>query len=118
MPTDLRVLIPAGHFADQLLRHDLPQLSEERRRQTLAFMESRLHVLPAPMTVGVGAVAGLVGAIGAIIGHRRLVEVLARRALPVVRDYVRLLRSLSFAYVWETWPDTAPDGSTLGGTAK
>ncbi|CAN5553804.1 MAG: hypothetical protein H0V69_00555 [Acidimicrobiia bacterium] len=111
--TDLRVRIPAGKFAEQLLRHDLPGLSDEQRRQTLAFMESRLRVLPSPMTVGVGAVAGVVGALCAVIGHRRVVGVLARRALPVVRDYVRLLRSLSFAYVWETWPGTAPDGSPL-----
>ena len=26
---------------------------------------------------------------------------------PSLGDYVRLLRSLGYAYVWETWPDTA-----------
>jgi len=112
-PAGLRVPIPADRFAEQLLRHDLPGLSDERRRQTLAFTQSRLRVLPSPMTVGVGAVAMLVGALGSVIGHRRVAEVLGHRALPVVRDYVRLLRSLSFAYVWETWPDTATDGSSI-----
>lgn len=118
MPADLRVRIPAGRFAEQLLRHDLPRLSAERRRLTLAFTQSRLHALPAPMTVGVGAVAGAVGVLGSIFGQGRVASLLGRKAVPVVRDYVRLLRSLSFAYVWETWPDTAPDGSSPGGTAR
>lgn len=115
MPTGLRVPIPAGRFAEQLLRHDLPQLSDDRRRQTLAFVHSRLDVLPGPMTLGVAAVAVLVGIAGAVVGHGRVAGVLANRALPVVRDYVRLLRSLSFAYVWETWPNTASDGSIVVG---
>ena len=28
-------------------------------------------------------------------------------------EYVRLVRSLAYAYVWETWPDTAPDGAPM-----
>ena len=36
----------------------------------------------------------------------------ARRPLPLAGDYVRLVRSLGYAYVWDAWPDTSPDGSS------
>jgi hypothetical protein len=45
------------------------------------------------------------------VGRRRVVRLLAARPLPVVGDYVRLVRSLTYAYVWETWPATAADGA-------
>ena len=109
-PLALRIPIPAGRFARELLSGDLPALPEDRREATLSFVESRLLALPGPMTVGVGAVALAVGALGTVFGHRRVAGFLGTRPLPVVRDYVRLLRSLSLAFVWETWPDTAPDG--------
>ena len=108
---NLRVSIPAGRFAGALLVNDLPGLPVERRAPTLAFVESRLHALPGPMSVGVGAVAACVGVFGAVVGHARLARFLGRTAVPVIRDYVRLLRSLSLTYVWETWPGTRPDGT-------
>ncbi len=48
-------------------------------------------------------------------GRRTVVGVLARRPLPLLGEYVRLVRSLAYAYVWETWPDTTthrPPAST------
>ena len=65
------------------------------------------------MRLAVGVVATVVGAVGRVAGTRRLVAVLARRPLPVLGEYVRLVRSLAYAYVWETWPDTAASGRPL-----
>ena len=31
--------------------------------------------------------------------------------LPLLGEYVRLIRSLGYAYVWETWPQTRPTGA-------
>ncbi|MEJ7721491.1 MAG: hypothetical protein WKF58_14130 [Ilumatobacteraceae bacterium] len=107
----LRMRVPALRFADALVAHDLPRLSADRRAAAVAFAQSRLAVLPSPMSFGVGAVGAVVAIVGAVVGHARLAEFLARRPVPVVRDYVRLLRSLSIAYVWETWPDSRADGS-------
>ena len=39
---------------------------------------------------------------------------LARRPLPVAGEYVRLMRSLTYAYIWETWPDTSAIGPAAG----
>ena len=38
------------------------------------------------------------------------IAVSTRIPLPFVSEYPRLIRSLAFAYVWERWPDTKPDG--------
>jgi hypothetical protein len=31
--------------------------------------------------------------------------------LPLVGELARLIRSLGFAFVWETWPDSSPTGA-------
>ena len=63
------------------------------------------------MRVGVGVVGLAIAGAGRIVGPARLAAFLARRPLPVVGDYVRLLLSLVFAFVWDRWPDTAPTGA-------
>ncbi len=98
-------------FCHHLLVVDLPALPPERRAATVAFAVDRAAGLPTPMRVGVGAVAAVVNVAGRVVGFGRVTRVLARRSLPVLGEYVRLLRSLSYAFVWETWPDTAPDGA-------
>ena len=97
-------------FCDELLVHDLPDLPAERRAAVVAFAGRRIAGLPTPMRLGVGAVAALVGALARVIGRARLVGLLAARPLPVLGEYVRLVRSLGYAYVWETWPATTPTG--------
>ena len=97
-------------FADQLVTHDLPGLPAERRAEVVAFAVRRVAGLPSPMRVGVGAVAVIVGAGSRLFGRRRVTAFLASRPLPVFGEYVRLIRSLAYAYVWETWPGTAVDG--------
>ena len=101
-------------FSDEVIAHDLPALPDERRAAVVAFAVRRIDGLPSPMKLGVGLIAVLVGAVGRIVGLRRLVGMLARRPLPVLGDYVRLVRSLGYAYVWDTWPATGPDGSAVG----
>lgn len=100
-----------AEFSDGVLAADLPGLPPQRRAQTAAFTERRIAGLPSPMKLGVGAVAIAVGAVGRLVGTARLAHILARHPLPILGDYVRLVRSLGYAYVWETWPSTAADGS-------
>jgi hypothetical protein len=97
-------------FCDHVLLHDLPDLPADRRRSTVEFTVRRVTGLPSPMKVAVGAVALVVGALGRILGTGRVVRVLATRPLPVLGEYVRLMRSLTYAYVWDTWPDTTHSG--------
>jgi hypothetical protein len=98
-------------FSDRLLAVDLPRLPIVRRDETVAFATRRVAALPSPMRAGLIAVAVAVAIAQRIAGRTRVVRVLAGRPLPLVGDYVRLIRSLSYAYVWETWPATAADGA-------
>jgi len=100
-----------GPFADRLLALDLPSLDAERRREVVAFTTRRVDGMPSPMRVGVVSIAAVVRALLLLPGSARVVHLLARTALPLVGEYVRLLRSLGYAYVWETWPGTRPDGA-------
>lgn len=105
-------------FSDQVIATELPRLPAARRAEVVAFCVRRISGLPSPMGLGVTIVASTVAGVGRVIGLSRLVRVLGRFPLPVVGEYLRLVRSLSWAYVWETWPSTAPDGqdrSVAGG---
>ena len=104
-PADL-----VARFSDVLLAADLPDLPAERRREVTAFVGRRVDSLPSPMRVGLSAVAIVTGAAGAVVGRGRVVALLRRHPLPLAGDYVRLVRSLGYAYVWERWPDTGPRG--------
>jgi hypothetical protein len=64
------------------------------------------------MRAGVSVVAIAVALAGRLAGGRGTARLLARHPLPVVGDYVRFVRALTTAYVWETWPSTAADGAT------
>jgi hypothetical protein len=114
MPPPMRPFPPSGSvaaFSDRLVAYDLPELPAERRAAVVSFAGRRIALLPSPMRLGVGVVAVAVGALGRIVGTGRLAGFLARHPLPVLGEYVRLVRSLAFAYVWETWPATAPNGA-------
>lgn len=112
MPTRLlpRLQPPIGSFSGQVLARDLPDLTAERRAEVVAFVERRVATIPTPMRTGVGLVAVVVAGLGRLLGGRRVAGLLASRPLPVAGEYVRLVRSLAYAYVWETWPDTTPSG--------
>jgi len=100
-----------ARFSDHVVANDLPALPADRRAETVAFAGRRIAMLPSPIKLGVGAAAILVDGLGRVMGPRRLVRLLAARPLPVLGEYVRLVRSLAYAYVWDTWPDTEPDGA-------
>jgi hypothetical protein len=104
-----------AEFCEQVVASDLPDLPPDRRDVTVAFATRRIAGLPSPMKVAVGLVAVVVGGLGRVVGTRRLVGLLASRPLPIAGEYVRLVRSLTYAFVWETWPDTTRSGRPLDG---
>jgi hypothetical protein len=65
------------------------------------------------MRLAVGAVALTVGGVGRVVGAHRVAALLAGHPLPIAGEYVRLVRSLAYAYIWERWPDTAATGRPL-----
>jgi hypothetical protein len=102
-----------AEFCEQVVAHDLPDLPPDRRAATVAFATRRIAGLPSPMKVAVGLVAIAVGGLGRVLGPGRLVALLATRPVPVAGEYVRLMRSLTYAFIWETWPDTSSSGRPL-----
>ena len=106
---DVRRLVE--DFADRLATVDLPALPAERRAAATAFAGRRFAALPSPMRAGVSVVAVAVAGAGRILGGRSVARLLASHRLPLVGDYVRLVRALTTAYVWEIWPSTAADGA-------
>src|SRR5262245_33430502 len=102
---------PVAGFCDRLVAHDLPDLPDDRRAEVVAFAGRRIAAMPTPMRLGVGVVSLAVESAGRLIGRARLTSLLARRPLPLVGEYVRLVRSLAYARVWDTWPDTTPTGA-------
>lgn len=109
MPTVRPPSSLVARFSSRLVAHDFPRLPDTRRDDTVAFATRRIVAMPAPMALGVAVVAVVVDGLTRV-GGDRAVRLVARRPLPVVGDYVRLVRSLATAYVWDTWPSTLPDG--------
>jgi hypothetical protein len=99
-----------GPFADRLLAVDLPALDDDRRAEVTVFAARRVDGMPSIMRIGVFVIAAIVRAAMLIPGGNAVVGFLARHPLPLLGEYVRLVRSLGYAYVWETWPDTLADG--------
>jgi hypothetical protein len=100
-----------GPFAERLLRIDLPDLAPDRRGDAIAFACRRIDGLPSVMHLGVLAIAATVRVLVALPGADAIVRLIGRLALPLIGEYPRLIRSLAYAYVWETWPDTGPTGA-------
>lgn len=100
-----------GIFADELLARELPDLPDDRRARTVAFACRRAGEVPTPLRLGVIALS-----VGAALGRRvvgaeRTTAFLQRTTLPFVGELARMVRSLGFAFVWETWPATSPTGA-------
>jgi hypothetical protein len=102
---------PVGRFADALLEVDLPGLPAERRRQTVEFVEQRVSTLPSITRLGVTVIAFAVEYTCRLAGVQRVIALTTARPLPLLSEYPRLIRSLGFAFVWETWPDTSSNGA-------
>ena len=101
-----------ARFADGLLCAELPLLDDQRRGATIDFIGRRVIVLPSLTRFGVLAIARFVDVAGAIIGHATMRRLVTSLPVPLLAEYPRLIRSLGFAYVWETWPDTTVEGGT------
>jgi len=102
---------PVAPFAHRLLSDDLPDLADDRREAAVAFVERRVATLPSVMRLGVSVLAVVFRAILALPGGWRIARAVLALPLPFVPEYPRLVRSLAYAYVWETWPTTSPTGA-------
>lgn len=101
--------------ADRLLASDLPRLPADRRATAAAFVGRRTEVLPGVTRLGVVAVAAVTAVAVRLVGDRAI-GLLGR--LPGFAEYPRLIRSLGYAFIWETWPGTAEDGAPGRDTAE
>ena len=99
-----------ARFADGLLSNELPLLSDDRRREAIDFIGRRVHVLPSLTRFGVLLIGRVVDIAGMVIGHANVRRLVTTVPIPLLAEYPRLVRSLGFAYVWETWPDTTVEG--------
>jgi hypothetical protein len=100
-----------GPFADRLLAFDFPALDPTRRGEVVRFAARRVDGLPSVMRLGVLIIAAVVRVVMAFPGSDAVLRFLATSALPLLGEYVRLIRSLGYAYIWETWPETRSDGA-------
>lgn len=100
-----------GPFAERLLAHDLPALPAQRRAEVVQFVAHRVDTLPSFTRFGVLAIGTMVRLLLALPAGWPIVRVVTGLPLPFVAEYPRLVRSLGFAFVWEHWPDTRPDGT-------
>src|SRR5690606_2918034 len=97
-------------FASSLLAADLPGLPSHRRAEAVGFVCGRVDMMPGPTRAALLAVAAAFRVAMLLPMRRRLVRAAARTTMPLAGDYVRLIRSLGYAYVWERWPGTLADG--------
>ncbi|MGA0879749.1 MAG: hypothetical protein ACO3SP_11585 [Ilumatobacteraceae bacterium] len=95
---------------DLVLRHDLPALPVAHRKTVVAFTLRRLDALPQPLFWGVGIVAVFLRFLSIVAGPSSLLWI-GSKPIPVFSEFFRLVRSLSYSFIWENWPDTAPDGT-------
>lgn len=109
---------PFGAFADELLRHELPGLPDERRASAVAFACRRAAQTPGPLRLGISVLAVGVGVAARAVGVARTTRFLRATTLPFVGELARMVRSLAFAFVWETWPGTGPDGAPTADDAQ
>ena len=98
-------------FAASLLASELPDLPVERRDDTVVFVCRRAREVPTPLRLGVTMLS-----VGAALGQRfagvdRTTAFLQATSLPFVGELSRMVRSLGFAFVWESWPATSPTGA-------
>jgi hypothetical protein len=106
-----------GRFADRLLTIELPDLPRPARDDTVAFVCQRASAMPSPLRLGLELVCAGVALAQRAGGVDRTTRLLQDSQLPLLGELARMVRSLGFAYIWETWPDTSPSGDTGGAAA-
>lgn len=99
-----------GDVADRLLASDLPDLPTERRSEVVRFVARRVDTMPGLTRLGVLTIGVVLRTLLAAPRGWTLVRGVMSVPLPLVGEFPRLVRSLGFAYVWETWPGTTPTG--------
>ena len=102
---------PFGRFSRRLLLVELPDLPADRADQTVAFVTRRAAQTPGPLRFGITILAVLLGLTETIVDPARSTAFLRSTSLPFVGELPRMVRSLGFAFVWETWPATTPTGA-------
>jgi hypothetical protein len=102
---------PFGLFADRLLTLELPDLPPTPRLETVEFVCRRARQVPTPLRLGIVVLAVGMGLAQRLVGVERTTEFVRHSTLPFVGELPRMVRSLGFAFVWETWPDTSPTGA-------
>jgi hypothetical protein len=102
---------PFGAFADRLLALELPDLPADRRAEAVAFVCRRAGEVPSPLKLGISTLTIAVGVSQRTIGHDRTAVFLQSTSVPFVGELARMVRSLGFAFIWETWPRTQPTGA-------
>ena len=102
---------PFGVFADRLLALELPDLPDDRRADAVQFSCRRANEVPSPLKLGISTLTIAVGLAQRGLGNDTTTSFLQRTSLPFVGELARMVRSLAFAYIWETWPHTSPTGA-------
>ena len=108
---DVPALPVIGSFAERLLLDDLADLPLLRRALVVEFIAHRVDELPSFTRFGVLALGSFFRVLLAIPGGFSIAKTIIKLPLPLVAEYPRLIRSLAFAYVWETWPTTTSTGA-------
>lgn len=111
MPRQLTSDGALGLFANSLLAIELPDLPATARAETVTFVCRRAGQLPSPLRAGLVLVCTGVGLAQRLAGPDRSTRALQGSSLPLVGELPRMVRSLGFAFIWETWPDTSPSGA-------
>lgn len=113
---------PFGVFADRLLALELPDLPDDRRADAVSFACRRADEVPSPLKLGISVLTAAVGLAQRGLGGDTTTTFLQGTSLPFVGELARMVRSLAFAFIWESWPNTSPTGApetpvTAGGNA-
>ncbi|MEO6122249.1 MAG: hypothetical protein ABIR32_00970 [Ilumatobacteraceae bacterium] len=98
-------------FTRRLLAVDLPGLEASQRDEVAEFTSERVDDLPSVLRLGVTCIAAPMRIAVAMPGAGSMMAWLIRHPLPLVGEYIRMIRSLAYTYVWEHWPATLPNGA-------
>lgn len=109
---------PFGAFADRLLALELPDLPDGRRIETVAFVCGRCDRVPSPLKLGLATLTVAVGLSARVFGTDRTTTFLQSTSLPFVGELARIVRSLGFTFVWESWPATSPTGAATSAESR
>ena len=100
-----------GPVADLVLAADLPQFPEQQRAEVVRFIQRRTHTVPSFTRFGVTVIGLFYRVIIAAPCGPAIATFIMSKPLPILGEYPRLIRSLGYAYIWEHWPDTLPNGA-------